>query len=257
VPGGSPGVYSYVTKHVATRLLRNLILGVLAALFVLTVTIRVQQYVFRSRSERLLEQVRALGLGHATFAETQQIFREWPSARDTGPCVPLQCDFEIGLSDFGLGHLQYFVNYRRVLRVYEFLGGRLSAVRVKVSVRNGIVWGKFFDVRVTVSEREDRVFDSSGYWLMGRASTVESIDTARWPSQSHPEYRIGQPSGCKICVEVYTIFTPTADPRDIERLTEFDYSCLTRWTHPCRTQGDIMPAAWKEAQDERAAKSTR
>jgi hypothetical protein len=221
----------------------------------LVVTVRVQQYLYRARAEHLFSEVRGLQLGRSTFEDSQRVFRKWHSARDSGPCVPLQCNFEVGLSDFGLGHFQYFINHRRVLRVYELLGGRLSAVRVDVSVRNGIVWGKFFDVRVEVSEREDHVFDSLGYWLMGRAGTVESIDTARWPSQSHPQYRIGQPSGCEICVEVYTIFTPNADPRDIERLTEFGYSCLTRWAHPCRTQGDIMPAAWKQAEDERAARS--
>jgi hypothetical protein len=199
--------------------------------------------------------VRGLQLGRSTFEDSQRIFRQWDSARDSGPCVPLQCNFEVELSDFGSGDFEYFIR-GRILRAYEFFGGRLSVARVDVSVHDGIVWGKSFNMSVGVSEGEDRVFDSMGYWLIGRAGTVESIDTASWPNQSHPQYRIGQPGGCEVCVEVYTIFTPYADPSDIQRLTEFDYSCLTRWLSPCRTQVDIMPAAWKQVLEEKRKASS-
>jgi hypothetical protein len=239
-----------VIKSSAIRLLRNLAVGVFATLFFLIVAIRVQQYVLRAHAERLLEQVRALELGRTTFADSQYVFRQWQSARAEGPCVPVQCDFEVRLSDFCVSHFKFCAGHLQWLRVYESLGGRSSAVTADVSVRDGLVRGKSFRVNVGVSPHETDLFGPFGYSLLGTAGTVPSN-----PPQTaarHPEYYIGQPSGCELCVSVYTVFTPRADPADIQRLMQFDLSCLTRWRSPCRTQGDIMPAAWKQAQDERA-----
>ena len=61
----------------------------------------------------------------------------------------------------------------------------------------------------------------------------------------HPDYLIGRPDGCEICVASWAEFTPYAGPADVHRLMQFDLSCLTRW-HPCVTQSDIMPAAWAQ-----------
>jgi hypothetical protein len=242
-----------VTKSSAIRLFRNLIVGILATLFFLIVAIRVQQYVLRAHAERLLGQVRALDLGRATFADAQQIFRQWPSARDEGPCVPIQCDFAIRLSDLCDSHLGSCLDYPQLRRVYESLGGRSATVTADVSVRDGLVENKAFRVNILVSPQETDLFGPFGYSLIGRASTSQASETRSWPTGTsrHPEYYIGQPSGCEICVSVYTVFTPYADPTDIQRLMQFNLSCLTRWRSPCRTQGDIMPAAWKEAQDDR------
>ena len=44
-------------------------------------------------------------------------------------------------------------------------------------------------------------------------------------------------------------FSPFADPKDISRLTELNFSCITRWDF-CTEQADIMPTAWKQRQDE-------
>jgi hypothetical protein len=80
-----------VTKSTPTRLLRSLIVGVFATLFFLIVAIRFRQYLLRTHAERLLGQVRALDLGQATSADAQHIFRQWPSARDAGPCAFRPC----------------------------------------------------------------------------------------------------------------------------------------------------------------------
>lgn len=241
-----------MTKSSATRLLRNLIVGVFATLFFLIVAVRGQQYVLRARAERLLGQVSALVLGRATFADAQRIFRQWPSARYDGPCVPIRCDFDVRLSDFSVSRYEFRANHPKLLRVYESLGGRDSTVAARVLVQDGLVGGKFINVAVEVYPQETDLFGPFGYGLIGRASTMQTSET--WPTGTsrHPEYYIGQPSGCEICVSVFTVFTPRADPADIQRLMQFDLSCLTRWLSPCRTQGDIMPAAWKQAEEERA-----
>jgi hypothetical protein len=61
----------------------------------------------------------------------------------------------------------------------------------------------------------------------------------------HPNYAMGRPGGCEICVLGWVKFTSDAEREDINRLTQFDLSCLTRW-HPCLTQSDLMPAAWAQ-----------
>jgi hypothetical protein len=44
-------------------------------------------------------------------------------------------------------------------------------------------------------------------------------------------------------------FTPFADPRDVLRLTDLNFTCITRWRH-CTEQPDILPTAWKELRAE-------
>jgi hypothetical protein len=227
--------------------------GVFATLFFLIVAIRLQQYVLRARSERLLGQVRALDLGGATFADSQRVFQQWPSARDQGPCVPMQCDFEIGISDLSAAHQRFWPNHPQLWHAYVSLGGRPSLVTARVSVHDGVVWSKFFRVVVAVSPHEMHPFNPYGYELIGEARTVQAPNAQSWSTEtSHSQYHIGQPGGCEICVMVYTEFTPYAKPTDIQRLMQFDLSCLTRWRSPCRTQADIMPAAWKQVQSERS-----
>jgi hypothetical protein len=40
-----------------------------------------------------------------------------------------------------------------------------------------------------------------------------------------------------------------ADAADIQRLSDVNLACLTR-LHPCASQGDILPSAWKELANE-------
>jgi hypothetical protein len=52
--------------------------------------------------------------------------------------------------------------------------------------------------------------------------------------------------GCDGCIIVDVTFAPQANSSDVNRLMQFDLSCLNRWWHPCRTQADVMPAAWQQ-----------
>jgi hypothetical protein len=67
-------------------------------------------------------------------------------------------------------------------------------------------------------------------------------------SATHPEFDvgIGRHITGVFSAGAYADFTPYADPADVKRLMDIDFSCLTRW-HPCQTGGDIAPAAWNEA----------
>ncbi|MGB8130635.1 MAG: hypothetical protein WCG81_12655, partial [Candidatus Angelobacter sp.] len=61
-----------------------------------------------------------------------------------------------------------------------------------------------------------------------------------------PSYWVGPEVGCEGCVIVDVTFAPESNSEDVNRLMQFDLSCLNRWWRPCRTQADIMPDAWKQ-----------
>jgi hypothetical protein len=60
----------------------------------------------------------------------------------------------------------------------------------------------------------------------------------------HPFYKVGHPGGCENCfsaVVTYSTHTPQAE---IDRLTDFDFSCFTRFSK-CKWLGDLLPIAWE------------
>lgn len=53
-----------------------------------------------------------------------------------------------------------------------------------------------------------------------------------------------------VCRRGNVLFTPYTAPEDVRRFMRFDLSCLTRLWYDCRTQSDIMPAAWAQYERE-------
>jgi hypothetical protein len=84
------------------------------------------------------------------------------------------------------------------------------------------------------------------YWLAG---SVETDDHFSWVSARHPEYQIGGSNICTSCRLGSVHFTPFADPKDVSRLTDLNFTCFTRWRH-CTEQADVLPAPWKEMRAE-------
>jgi hypothetical protein len=141
-----------------------------------------------------------------------------------------------------------------LFRLYLRVGGRPSRIMVRVGMRENVIWSKGVWVSV---ETYSRALDLSQYTLIAEIYSGPRFDhyygDLRVSSQlmSHPNYAIGSPDGCEICVMGWVKFTPYASPQDIHRLTQLDLSCLTRW-RPCTTQSDIMPAAWAQYTAERS-----
>jgi hypothetical protein len=42
----------------------------------------------------------------------------------------------------------------------------------------------------------------------------------------HPNYEIGRPGGCEVCVYGWVKFTPYARREDVHRLMELNFACL-------------------------------
>jgi hypothetical protein len=233
------------------RRLVRIILTIVALAIVVVTAIQIEQRMLRVRAQRLLDGVRSLELRKSSYEETARFLADWNRwVQYDGPCSAAECSAAIDLNDFFVSHLGVLLYKLNFMRPYLLLGGLPSQVRARVGVRDGVLCSKSFLVAVEVPEYTDQQGDFGRYTLIGDAETISRSDILNYRTagmRGHPEYLIGKPGGCDgPCLEVHAKFTPYADPADVRRLMQFDLSCLTRMVHPCRREGDIMPAAWTQ-----------
>lgn len=261
-----------------------LFLVLCALLALILVAIQIEQHLFRRRAERLLAEVQSLELRKTPWQEAQAKFHEPGVRREyDAPCDEHKCSLSIELGDFWFNFLSKRNPFVRLddyfrwrlrrpdefhpfenalfasLRLYVRVGGHPARVLASIGMRDGIVWSKGISVDIATYARNGSWTSSDGgrveYTLIASARSLPRFDfyeTALDNPQLalHPDYAIGRPGGCEICVWGWVKFTPYAAPTDIRRLMQFDLSCLTRW-HPCLDQNDIMPAAWAQYLAER------
>ena len=255
-----------------------LLLGLCVLLSLALIVSQVEQHLFRRRAELLLAEIQSLELRKTPWHEAQSQFRRW--GRDSkldDQCNEHKCSLKITLDERVLGYLfkrNVFVrldDYFRwrlklsydigpfarlelvLLRAYVCVGGRPARIVAIVGMRDGIVWSKGFSVFIETYAHDIPVFFGGtlgSYTLIAETHSVPRFDFhgSRWIGAQlrlHPDYMIGHPGGCEICVEGWAKFTPYAESLVVHRLMQLDLSCLTRW-HPCLTQSDIMPAAWTQ-----------
>lgn len=250
----------------------TLMLSPCAFLLLFILANQIEQRIFRRHAELLLSKFQTLELRRTTWQEAQFLFQRWRANLDFDEtCLPQICAFQITMNE----PLASFVSERNLFvklddyfrwrlrlsysigpfqrlefwlfRIYLRVGGRPSQIRVRVGMRNNVIWTKGIWVSV---ETYSRFLDMSEYALIAEISSGPRFGhygDSRLLSQlmSHPNYAIGSPDGCEICLMGWVRFTPYASPEDVHRLAQLDFSCLTRW-HPCTTQSDIMPIAWEQ-----------
>jgi hypothetical protein len=225
--------------------------GILCILTLLLVTgVRVDNYVLRQRAEHLLADFRSLELRKSTYSDARKtIDRYRANIRMERPCQPNWCDAVIVLNNTVWGHIAFFGKHQRLLDLYSRIGGRMASVRASIRVRNNVVWGKSFSEMVesgACSKEPDG--QRLCLLLLGNLNT----GAPRRPVFSHPEYEVRRPGGCYGCIAGDVTFTPYADPADVRRLSNISLSCITR-LHPCESQADILPSAWREHAPEEIA----
>jgi hypothetical protein len=211
----------------------------------LTIAIRVDQYLLRWRAERLQSDIRSLELRKSTYADVRRLEARWLDDTKEKVCRPSWCDLQISLNNTSSRYLQFLLNHLTLRAVYHGLGGRVAGTYAFIHVRDNLLWEKGISLGIeTLSTRPDG--SRVEYWLAG---SVGTDDHFTWVSTRHPEYQIGSPNACTSCREGWVNFTPFADPKDVSRLTDLNFTCFTRWRH-CTEQADILPAPWKEMREE-------
>jgi len=228
------------------QVLSWVIAGLCAIVLILAVAIQVDRHVLRRKAERLLADLKSLEMRKSTYQDAQLVIAHWKdSIHQEGPCQPSRCDVQIALGDLFTRHHVFLANHQRLAYVFghvcRFLGARPAMIDGFVRVRKNIVWGK--GVNAVVTSHFGR--DQNGGWFLFSLIGQAQSGSPEPISSLHPEYRIGRPGGCTFCKKAYVIFTPYANPADVRRLMDINFSCLTSW-HPCETQADILPTAWNE-----------
>lgn len=224
--------------------------GATALLIALTAgAIRLDQYGLRWKAERLQSDIRSLELRKSTYADARRLEDRWFDDTKEKICRPSWCDLGISLNNTSAQHLEFLLNHPAVRTIYHALGGRVAGTYAFLAVRDNILWGKGISLSIETLDTEPDGRHVQ-YELAGSIGT----DSLPWVRARHPEYQIGRPDGCTSCVVGWVKFTPFADPRDVLRLTDLTFACLTRWHH-CTEQAEILPTAWKELRAEIAERA--
>jgi hypothetical protein len=225
-------------------------LGLVACLILLMIAIRIDQALFRRDAELLIGTIRKFQVGVTTPLQAQQMLEHWPQAAKPGGNCNHKCGIGITLQDSFRRHNDFFISHRRLMSVYILLGGTLAEVRTSMQFVNGVFRSHSIGVYIYVAPYQDATKVWLEYALIGAANIREEPERPGRPQQPpdplHPTYWVRPTAGCEGCFIVEATFAPEANSSDVNRLMQFDLSCLNRWWHPCRTQADIMPPAWKQ-----------
>lgn len=215
----------------------------LVSLAVLLVgAVQTEQMLFRRRVERMVSGIRNMQSENVTPEQKRQFLRQWSgSAHTDGDCAQ-GCFQQVVLDSFAAKHGYFFGSHERLFWMYLLAGGHPAQVVADFDLSAGIPQSVV--IRFVLVCGEDLPLIGNIYFN-SRAQLGKHPDTYRI-SQLHPTYRIYTSGGCEGCRDFSVSFLPGANQSDINRLAQFDYSCLTRWLHPCRTRSDLMPAAWQQ-----------
>jgi hypothetical protein len=137
------------------------------------------------------------------------------------------------------GHVERYPNLRLLIWPSQLIGEKYAFVEVSLRVEGGVVEESRF--RMNFAGQDEG---------MARAVNGFAIsDDSRAERLQHPEYYAETHPWCKGCIRFETGFTPLAGREKIRELTDFNFSCITRWS-PCTTEAEVMPSAWKLYQEE-------
>jgi hypothetical protein len=231
------------------RMLRLVGLVALALVAGLAGFVQIQQHILRWRAERLLADMRELQSHKGTWADAQKIMTRWGAwGSFEGSCTAKQCEYYVIIIDSLSEYIgEHAVRYP-IFTLPSWLGRALDErgglVEVTLSIKNSVVTESSF--QLDLGE------------LIATANAVNEFDpyVARSQRLLHPEYWIGKNGGCTGCTKFETGYTPLAGRDKIRELTDFNLSCITRWS-PCTMEEDVLPTAWKQYQEELASDKNR
>jgi hypothetical protein len=235
---------------------------VLALVVGLVVFVQIQQRILRWRAERLLADMRELQSHKGTWADAQKIMTRWGAwGSYEGSCTAEQCtghiEIEDSLNTFIHSHYKQIPLLHLLYYPFSLIGEKWASAYATLRIKSGIVEESRYELRVSVFFGNSRV-STGGYDLIGIEwqSANGFGPNFRTDRLLHPEYWIGVTGGCLGCIKFMTEFTPLTGREKIRQLTDFNYSCITRW-FSCTKEADIMPSAWKQYQEELPSRQER
>jgi hypothetical protein len=243
-----------------------LLIGVVAlSLALITfLAVQTQQWMLRGRAEGLMADMHQIRLYQSTWADAQRLMHRWGAwSHYEGSCTAESCKYEIEMDNCPRHAWLVWLFRHDRLNLYQWFGGRDSAVRASFTVHDGTIWRHSTSMGVSIPRRRMHRytdvntilnFDDFDWTLSIGAVSYQRLhrtlgefgvfmgDSADELAQ-HPYYKVGRPGGCmmlcQIVVAYYSTHTPSAE---IERLTSYNFSCFTRF-NPCMHIEDLLPVA--------------
>ncbi|HZZ38590.1 MAG TPA: hypothetical protein VFE06_05620 [Acidobacteriaceae bacterium] len=244
---------------------RVVVLAPLALSLIAFCFVQLQEHLLRDRAERLLADFQSIRLHQSTWADAQALMNRWGAwGHYDGQCTSTDCDYTITLSDAVTDAANQVHSDRAwwwlrwIIRSYELLGGKGALLRIRFLVQDGTVWRSYVGLRLDVPPQTLNKDDDYGYWIGVSAKASDSLHQRYDPVHhrpvgpwvlgtddqlaEHPNYKAGRPGGCEICLWAQVTFTPAISPEELERLTDYNLSCITRF-HRCVNLPDVLPIA--------------
>jgi hypothetical protein len=240
----------------ARRYLRYAAIIVVASLAALSLFVRIEQYRFRFRAERLHAEILALQLHPGNFADVQRLQREWGAhAHFDGPCTQHHCIYEITIEDvvdeWFRNPADAYPNFQAATpwlrKTYAFFGGHPAFALANVRVRDDRMWGADFSLGLWAypgkGRNEGQEYDVLASTLSG--SRLSDRNKPYWNAVRRG-YRMESSLNCLGCEFVEVFLTAQTDPRDIRRFNQFNFSCITA-IRTCKDPVDVVPDAWNQS----------
>jgi hypothetical protein len=197
-------------------------------------------------------------LYQSTWADAQRLMLRWGAwGHYDGSCTAAECRYEINLTDVSWrtwdqgrhGEIGWLWRHHIAYIFYRWLGGRYALIHFAFIVQDGKIWRTHTCVKIAVPPKLlDK--DDLGYLLIVDAKSQQALRRSEgggWvlggddvPAE-HPYYKMGRPGGCEVCLDAEITYSTHTPQAEIERLTSFDFSCLTRLIS-CKMPEDLMPA---------------
>jgi hypothetical protein len=244
---------------------------VLSLMLVAFLSVQIQQRTLRWHAERLMADMHQIRLYQSTWADAQRLMHRWGAwGHYDGTCTAASCKYEIAMGSIDYFNPRaprpdwvYWLLRHDRLNLYQWFGGRGSAVKASFTVHDGTIWRESTAIGVSIPRRRMHRYTDANTILVsddfditisvGSASyqrlhrTLENwiafIGDSEDELAQHPYYKVGRPDGCMINCQMgmayYSTHTP---PAEIERLTSYNFSCFTRF-NPCAHIEDLLPAA--------------
>jgi hypothetical protein len=211
--------------------------------------------------KHLLADFHSIYPNQSTWSDAQRIIGRWQHwGYSRGNCTQTDCDYQIELSD-PLTRLVtkwperwWGDNYNRFVRTLGRAGWRDADLSLRIVVQDNKIVRTETHFHMEVSDSGPP--DHYDYLLMlatqvrSRLRRAESIEGQheRWilgndeQLDDHPDYKMGRPEGCEGCESVELTYAPSLSHATLVRLTDYDFTCLTRF-HACTQPYDILPAS--------------
>ena len=234
------------------RILRVACLLALALALLTLATVQFQQRLLRHRAEQLMADIHQIHLYRSTWADAQRLITRWGAwGHYDGTCTAAECRYQITFTDVSQSKFGWLIQHGG-FRIYSLLGGRISRLGVSFTVQDGTIWRETAAITVTASPRLLSPHDEFPLTLIVQTKSRQRLRSSRddwWimggdeQLADHPYYKAGRPGGCKVnCEEAVVTYSTRTPSSEIDRLTSFNFSCLTQFSS-CMELDQLLPAA--------------